>query len=96
MTTIHIKTPYPEQAIPLVKEAIELEKKLVRGSLATTNERIAALAQELRVDEHAVLAGTVPRTEANEMALLELEGELAIRTSLEDALRSLDSLELCS
>lgn len=96
MATIQIKTPYPEQAAPLVKDAIETEKKLVRGSLATTNERIAALTRELSVTEAEVLAGTVARTEANEMVLLELEGELAIRRSLEDALRSLDSLELCS
>lgn len=96
MATIQIKTPYPEQAVPLVKDAIETEKKLVRGSLATTNERIAALTRELSVTEAEVLAGTVARTEANEMVLLELEGELAIRRSLEDALRSLDSLELCS
>jgi len=48
------------------------------------------------VTEEQVLAGTVVRTEANEMALLELEGELAIRRSLEEALRSLESLELCS
>ena len=69
---------------------------MVRGSLATTNERIAALTRELSVTVDQVLAGTVARTEANEMAFLELEGELAIRGSLEEALRSLDSLELCS
>lgn len=96
MATIQIKTPYPEQAAPLVKDAIEMEKKMVRGSLATTNERITALTRELSVTVDQVLAGTVARTEANEMALLELEGELAIRRSLEEALRSLDSLELCS
>ncbi|MDE3019166.1 MAG: hypothetical protein KGO52_13295 [Nitrospirota bacterium] len=96
MATIQIKTPYPEQAAPLVKDAIEMEKKMVRGSLATTNERIAALTHEWSVTADQVLSGTVSRTEANEMALLELEGELAIRRSLEEALRSLDSLELCS
>jgi hypothetical protein len=95
MATIQIKTPFPEQAAPLVKDAIETEKTLVRGSLAVTNERITALTRELSVTVDQILAGTVPRMEANEMALLELEGELAIRRSLEDALRSLDSLELC-
>jgi hypothetical protein len=95
MATIQIKTPFPDQATPLVKDAIALETKLVRDSLAATNERVAALTQELHVTEHDVLAGTVVRTETNELPLLDLEGELAIRRSLEDALRSLTSLELC-
>ena len=95
MATIQIKTPYPEQATPLVKDAIARETKLVRDSLVVTNERIAALTHELDVTESDLLAGTVGHTEANELPLLELEGELAIRRSLEDALRSLTSLELC-
>jgi len=95
MAEIQIKTPSPEQAAPLLKEAIELEKKLTRDSLATTNERITTLAREVGVDINHLLAGNVSRTEENEMALLELEGELAIRRSLEDALRSLESLEVC-
>ena len=95
MATIQIKTPYPEQATPLVKDAIARETKLVRDSLVATNERIAALTHELDVTESDLLAGTVGHTEANELPLLELEGELAIRRSLEDALRSLTSLELC-
>lgn len=95
MATIHIKTPFPEQAAPLVKDAIALETKLVRDSLGVTNERIALLLHELRVSEADVLAGTVNRTESSELPLIELEGELAVRRSLEDALRSLTSLELC-
>lgn len=95
MATIHINTPFPEQATPLVKDAIALETQLVRGSLVATNERIATLLHELHVTEADLLAGTVARTEATELPLLELEGEIAIRRSLEDALRSLTSLELC-
>lgn len=95
MATIHIKTPFPEQAAPLVKEAIALETKLVRDSLAAVNENIATLLQTLHVTESDLLAGTVARTEATELPLLELEGEIAVRHSLEDALRSLTSLELC-
>lgn len=95
MENIQIKTPYPEQAMPLIKEAIEIEKKLARESLAVTNERITALAQQLNVTVEQILAGNVSRTEENEMALLEFEGELDIRRSLEEALRSLDSLEVC-
>ncbi len=95
MATIQIKTPFPEQATPLVKDAIDRETKLVRDGLAATNERIAVLTHELGVTESDLLEGTVGRTEANELPLLELEGELAVRRSLEDALRSLNSLELC-
>lgn len=95
MGGIQIKTPYPEQATPLLKEAIELEKKLTRDSLAATEQRIATLAKELGVDIEEILAGRVARTEESEMALLELEGELEMRRSLEEALRSLESLEVC-
>ena len=95
MESIQIKTPYPEQARPLIKEAIEIEKKLARESLAVTNERITSLAQQLNVTVEQIHTGKVSRTEENEMALLELEGELEIRRSLEEALRSLDSLEVC-
>ncbi len=72
-----------------------MEKQLTRDSLAATNERVTVLARELGVDAELVLAGEVPRTEENEMAILELEGELEVRRSLEEALRSLESLELC-
>lgn len=95
MATIHINTPFPEHATPLVKDAIALETKLVRHGLAATNERIAALTLALHVTEDDLLSGTVARTAANELPLLDLEGELAIRRTLEDALRSLNSLELC-
>lgn len=95
MATIHIKTPFPEEAAPLVKDAIALETKLIRDSLSVTNERIAALTSDLHVTEHDLLAGTVVRTETNELPLLDLEGELEIRRTLKAALRSLNSLELC-
>lgn len=95
MESIHIKTPFPEKATPLIKDAIELEKKLARDSLAITRERITVLARDLGVDIELVLSGAVPRTEKNELALLELEGELEMRRSLEEALRSLESLEVC-
>ena len=95
MGSIRINTPFPEKATPLIKDAIELEKKLARDSLATAGERITVLARDLGVDIEQVLSGRVPRTEENELALLELEGELEIRRSLEEALRSLESLEVC-
>lgn len=95
MASIHIKTPFPEQAAPLVKDAIALETKMVRDGLTATNERIARLVKNLNVSEDEVLTGRVARSEANELPLIELEGELAVRQTLEEALRSLTSLELC-
>jgi hypothetical protein len=95
MSTIQIKTPSPEQTIPLVKEALEMEKKLTRDSLKTTEDRIATLARELGVDSAQVLEGTVTRTEENEQAFLELEGELELRRTLQKTLGHLDQLEVC-
>jgi hypothetical protein len=95
MSTIQIKTPSPDQSLPLVKEALEMEKKLTRDSLKTSEDRIAALSRQLGVTTAQVLEGAVARTEENEQALLELEGELELRRTLQDTLRHLDQLEVC-
>jgi hypothetical protein len=95
MSTIQIKTPSPDQSLPLVKEALEMEKKLTRDSLKTTEDRIATLARELGVASAQVLEGAVTRTEENEQALLELEGELELRRTLQKTLGHLDQLEVC-
>mgnify|MGYP001583442792 FL=1 len=95
MATIQIKTPFPEQAIPLVKDALAMEAKLTRDSLRTTENRITTLAQQLDVTPDQVLAGTVHRTENNEALLLDLEGELELRRLLRDTLRHLEQLEVC-
>jgi hypothetical protein len=95
MSTIQIKTPSPDQSLPLVKEALEMEKKLTRDSLKTTGDRIATLTKELGVAPAQVLEGTVTRTEGNEQALLELEGELELHRTLQNTLRHLDQLEVC-
>lgn len=90
MATIQIKTPAPDQAIPLVKDALAMEIKLTRDSLRTTDSQIAALTQQLGVTAEQVLAGEVRRTESNEALLLDLEGELELRRVLQDALRHLE------
>ncbi|HWF62160.1 MAG TPA: hypothetical protein VN666_17890 [Nitrospira sp.] len=95
MGAIEIKTSSPQQATPLLRNAIELEKKLIRDSLMLTNERITELGRRAGVELDQLLAGTVARHEDNEMLLIELEGELAIRESLEESLRHLDSLQIC-
>lgn len=96
MATIQIKTPSPDQAIPLVKNALAMETKLTRDSLRTTDERIAALSDRLSVTPEQVLADAVPRTEDNEALLLDLEGELELRQVLQNTLRHLEQLEVCS
>ena len=95
MQSIQIKTPHPEEARSLITHALETEKKLTRDSLATTNARITNLLAHLKVDVNAIMTGTVPRTEDNEVGLLELEGELAIRKILEETLQNLEALEVC-
>ncbi len=96
MTTIQIKTPSPDQAILLIKDALAMETKLTRDSLRTTDERITTLTGQLGITPEQVLAGGVSRTEDNEALLLDLEGELELRQVLQDTLRHLEQLEVCS
>ena len=95
MSTIQIKTPSPEQSLPLVKEALEMEKKLTRDSLAISEGRITALVRQLGVTVDQVLEGAVAREEENEQALLDLEGELELCRTLQDILKHLEQLEGC-
>jgi hypothetical protein len=95
MSTIQIKTPSPEQSLPLVKEALEMEKKLTRDSLMISEGRITALVRQLGITVDQVLEGSVPRREEKEHALLDLEGELELRRTLQDTLKHLEQLEVC-
>ena len=95
MNTIQIKRPSPEQSLPLVKEALEMEKKLTRDSLAISEGRISALVRQLRVTVAQVLEGVVARGEENEQDLLDLEGELELRRTLQETLTHLEQLEVC-
>jgi|CXWL01.1.fsa_nt_gi hypothetical protein len=95
MNTIQIKTPSPEQSLPLVKEALEMEKKLTRDSLAISESRITALVRQLGVTVDQVLGGGVARGEENEQDLLDLEGELELRRTLQDTLTHLEQLKVC-
>lgn len=94
MNTIQIKTPSPEQSLPLVKEALEMEK-LTRDSLAISEDRISTLIRQLGVTVDQVLGGVVVRGEENEQALVDLEGELELRRTLQETLTHLDQLEVC-
>ena len=49
MRSITVKTPVPEQAMPLLDDAIETEKKLTRDSLAVTKLDVLTGQKTLRV-----------------------------------------------
>lgn len=95
MQTISIKSSSSEKIIPLLTNALDREKRLIVGSLKKTSEKIDSLAKSLSVDIDKLVAGEVEHTEANDMKLVELEGELKILRHLEDELKELESLEIC-
>ncbi len=95
MQTISIKSSSPEKIIPLLTNALDREKRIIVGSLKKTSEKIDSLAKSLSVDIDKLVAGEVEHTEANDMKLVELEGELKILRHLEDELKELESLEIC-
>jgi len=95
MKIISIKSMSPEKTIPLLETAVEREKNIIMDSLKTTREKVDALAKVLAVDIDKLMKGEVPHTEANDMKLIELEGEVEILKHLESELKELESLEIC-
>lgn len=95
MQTISIKSRSPEKSIPLLRNAIEREKRIVMDSLKTTRLRIESLAEELGVDVSKLMRGEVDHDEAHDMKLVELEGETELLRHLESELRELETLEIC-
>lgn len=95
MKNINIKSSYPEKAIPLLKDAIERERKLILHSITVTKAKIDKLTSSLNINISDLIQGKIPRTSENEQDLLELEGELAILQHLEEELASLEELHLC-
>lgn len=96
MIDIHIKSSDPEKAVPLLKDAIERERRLTLHSISITKTKIDKLASSLKVNIDELLQGKVIRTPENEEDLLELEGELAILRHLEEELSSLEELQVCT
>lgn len=95
MQTIYIKSSSPEKVIPLITNALDREKRIIMDSLKITRERVNSLSKLLSVDVDKLSAGEVEHTEANDMKLVELEGELKILRHLEDELKEIESLEIC-
>lgn len=95
MQTISLKSNSPDMAIPLLKNAIEREKRILMETLRMTREKISKLAESLGVDIDKLMNGEVEHTEANDMQLIELEGEMEISKHIEAELRELESVEIC-
>ena len=96
MEKIEITTPDPKKVLPILKDAIERQKRVLAQSLARTEERIKHLASELQVDPDLLLSGQIPHPEDKDIDLLELEGELGILCHLREQLDSLEHLSICS
>jgi hypothetical protein len=95
MQKIEINTPEPEKVLPVLRDAIERQKRILSQSLAQTEERIQELAGRLHVNPDLLLTGQVPHPENQDMDLLELEGELEILRHLREQLESLEHLTIC-
>lgn len=95
MQTIAIKSNSPETVIPLLTAAIEREKRILADSLRMTREKVARLAKSLNVDVDRLMKGEVEHAEADDMMLVELEGEVEILRHLEEDIRELEAVRIC-
>ncbi|OHB98475.1 MAG: hypothetical protein A2W74_10170 [Planctomycetes bacterium RIFCSPLOWO2_12_38_17] len=95
MKIITLKSDSPETVVPLLKNAVEREKKIIIDTIRKTKEKINSLTEMLGVDTDKLMKGDVEHTEANDMQLIELEGEMEILEHLETELKALETVEIC-
>lgn len=95
MQAISIKSRSPETAIPILKKALEREKRILTESLKITKNKVSRLAHNLNVDIDKLMRGKVVHTNENDMDLIELEGEIEIARYLESQLKELRAIEIC-
>jgi hypothetical protein len=95
MESIAIKSHSSEKVLPLIKNAIEREKRIIQDSLQITREKVKSHASRLGIDLDLLVSGSLVHTETNDMELLELEGEISILNHLEESLKELEELEIC-
>lgn len=95
MQTISLKSDSPDTVIPLLKNAIDREKRILAESFRVTREKVNKLAKDLAVDIDKLMQGKVKHTASNDMQLLELEGEIEILRHLETEIKELESVEIC-
>jgi hypothetical protein len=95
MGKIEISTSEPDRVLPVLKDALDRQKRLLAQSLARTESKIKHLAAQLQVDPDRLLAGEVPHPEDKDMELLELEGELELGRHFREQLEVLERLKVC-
>ncbi len=95
MQTISLKSNSPDTFIPLLKTALDREKRILIETVKAAREKTLKMAKELSVDIDKLMAGEVEHTDSNEMALIELEGEIGILKHLEAEIEELESVEIC-
>lgn len=95
MQTISLKSNSPDTTIPLLKNAINREKRILLASIKAAKDRINCLSGPLDIDLDMLMKGKVEHTESNEMQLIELEGKIDILKHLESELNELESIEIC-
>jgi|SRR3989344_7451926 len=95
MQTISLKSSSAETVIPLLKNAIDREKRILKESIRITKEKVNKLAKTLSVDIDKLMKGEVEHTESNDMQLIEIEGEVEVLRHLESELNGLESVEIC-
>ena len=95
MQTISLKSSSTEAVIPLLKNAIDREKRILKESVRIAKEKVEKLAGTLSVDIDKLMKGEVEHTDSNEMLLIELEGEIEVLRHLESELNDFESVEIC-
>lgn len=95
MQTISLKSNSPDTIIPLLRNAIDREKRILTESLRIAREKIGRLSKALDVDIDKLMKGEIEHTESNELQLIELEGEIEVIKHLESELKELESVEIC-
>lgn len=95
MATIEVRTAAPERARMLLHQALDRERLLLVDAATRTRQKANDLALKTGADLPALEAGLFPHAEAQDMDLLELEGELELLKNIEDQLRILESIEIC-
>ncbi len=95
MQTISLKSNSSDMVIPLLRNALDREKRILMETLRITKEKISKLTENLGVDVDKLMKGEVEHTEVNDMQLIELEGEIEISKHIEAELTELESVEIC-
>ena len=95
LKTISLKIKSSDTTLPLLKNAIDREKRIIMESLRITKDKVKRLSESLGVDINKLMSGKIEHTEANDMELIELEGEVEIMKRLEKELKEFKSIEIC-